>query len=427
MHHDPMRILLPLVALSCTADPCPAGSARKEDGLCHLVEGTPPDANAPTLIDSGDPPPDSGDPMTGYSMLSVGGSTVCAIRTVDQGIDCQLLGASHLADFGQATPPEGRFSAVSVGALHACALSTDGTATCWGQPDETDQGKLALSGGSYLGITAGLTTSCAWTEDHVLSCVSDATDESDLTRETDVRAADAGPRNTLRLRTDGRIVVDPDGEHFAQSTRFDEPFSTAAMGGTFTCGLTESGSIHCAGDDFHGQLQAPNGVFSTIDAGVVHACALAADGTATCWGNDAYGQAQPPTEPLTAISTGADVSCGLDTNGALRCWGAIEPPLEPDADARLSHAAHIQPIWDAHCIHCHNGWESGRLNLVGAAGYGAMTGVTWRQLAEPGEPERSVLMGRINGTGGPRMPPGYALDPVLQSRIEAWITAGAAP
>lgn len=416
-----MRLFLPLFALSCTPDPCPAGATRKGDGLCHLVD------DSTDTPDSDERDTGSTAALSGYTALSVGGSTVCAIRAGDQGMDCTLLGAAALADFGQATPPTGRFTSVSVGALHACARTIDGTVRCWGQADELGDGKLAPFDGTYTGVTAGLTASCAWTADSTLTCATDATDESELTTEENVLLADAGPRNTLRLLADGRIAVAPDGDDFNQSAPADDPFVAVAMGGTFSCGRTETGRVLCVGDDYHGQLQAPDGRFTDVDAGVVHVCGLAEDGTATCWGNNDYGQAEPPDEPLTAISTGADVSCGLDTAGGLQCWGATEAPTEPASDATLSHASHIQPIWDAHCIHCHNGWESGRLNLVGAAGYGAMTGETWRQLAEPGDPTNSLVMGRLDGTEGPRMPPGYSLDPVLVARIKAWISQGAAP
>jgi hypothetical protein len=50
----------------------------------------------------------------------------CAIRT-DGTLAC--WGNN---DYGQATPPAGQFSAVSIGGDHSCAIRTDGSLTCWG-------------------------------------------------------------------------------------------------------------------------------------------------------------------------------------------------------------------------------------------------------------------------------------------------------
>ena len=37
-----------------------------------------------------------------------------------------------MPDHGQASPPEGRFKAVTAGGELSCGLRSDGTVTCWG-------------------------------------------------------------------------------------------------------------------------------------------------------------------------------------------------------------------------------------------------------------------------------------------------------
>ena len=36
---------------------------------------------------------------------------------------------------GQASPPDGQFLSISIGAQHACGVSEDGTVACWGGED----------------------------------------------------------------------------------------------------------------------------------------------------------------------------------------------------------------------------------------------------------------------------------------------------
>jgi hypothetical protein len=110
----------------------------------------------------------------------------------------------------------------------------------------------------------------------------------------------------------------------------------------------------------------------------------------------------------------------------------------------LSHAADIQPIWDAHCVDaCHEpDGEWGFLLDMSVDAYDDIVGVMAPQLAsmnhiEPGDPDSSYIWHKINNTqageGGsglqmPKAPTGGTATVLTQAEmdmIEAWITAGA--
>lgn len=116
------------------------------------------------------------------------------------------------------------------------------------------------------------------------------------------------------------------------------------------------------------------------------------------------------------------------------------------AGGDVSHAADIQPIWDAKCVAaCHddNPMSSGTattgLNLMAATAYDAIVGVASVQcgaqmIVAPGDRETSFLWHKINGdqtlvcaSGGSKMPIGKTLTPEELDKIGQWIDGGALP
>jgi hypothetical protein len=70
-------------------------------------------------------------PDDSYEMISGGYGTICGILSSEYGLNSTLI-CSGDNTFGLATPPEGSFIKISVNALHACALTSDGSISCWG-------------------------------------------------------------------------------------------------------------------------------------------------------------------------------------------------------------------------------------------------------------------------------------------------------
>jgi Leucine-rich repeat (LRR) protein/subtilisin family serine protease len=98
-------------------------------------------------------------------------------------------------------------------------------------------------------------------------------------------------------------------------------FVAVDAGGNFSCGLKSSGRVECWGDNDHGQLDAPAGVFSAVSAGTRHACAIGAGATVSCWGWNIDGQLDAPAGAFDAVTAGGFHTCGLQPGGSGRCWG----------------------------------------------------------------------------------------------------------
>jgi alpha-tubulin suppressor-like RCC1 family protein len=132
-------------------------------------------------------------------------------------------------------------------------------------------------------------------------------------------------------------------------------------GGNHMCALLDNGLVRCWGFNRYGQLGAvtnnntsnPNPTpqppvnlgagrtATAITAGANHTCALLDNGTVRCWGFNRYGQLgavtnnntndpnptpQPPVNlgagrTATAITAGANHTCALLDNGTVRCFG----------------------------------------------------------------------------------------------------------
>lgn len=235
-----------------------------------------------------------------YSQISVGGDHTCALTTRGEAYcwgdngDGQL-GDGTMSDSDDAGPQKVigglRFKMISAGDEHTCALSTRGEAYCWGE-------------NSYGEVGDGTTT------------------HTDL----------AGPQ---------RVVG---GLRFAYIVAADQ----------YTCALTTDARAYCWGDNSYGELgdgtiddsdnAGPQAVigghrFSAISAQEDFTCALTTRGEAYCWGHNLYdgnSQLGDGTEAdsneagpqavigglrFTAIQVGSDGACGLTSRGEAYCWG----------------------------------------------------------------------------------------------------------
>ena len=225
---------------------------------------------------------------------------------------------------------------VSVGSSHACALTSDGAAKCWG---ENQYGKLG---------------------DNSDVSKEKPTDVSGLA--SNVKAISAGSNHTCALTSSGAVKcwggsgwgkigdnskVDrwvPTGVHGLASN-----VSAISAGYNHTCVLTSRGAVKCWGNNQYGRLGnnsnvdkwVPTAVYGlssnvrAISSGNYHTCALTSNGAVKCWGDNSYGQLGNnsnvnklvPTavhglsSKVNAISAGNYHTCALTSDGAAMCWG----------------------------------------------------------------------------------------------------------
>ena len=256
-------------------------------------------------------------PTTGLT-LGVGGRHAC--RLTDDGralcwgrADAGQLGIEFTPLRSTVVPVASgstRFSSIAAGGLHTCALTTEGEAWCWG---ENSVGQA--------GFPAEMNQACGEFI-HGWQCV-------------------------------------PSPHRLETALRFD----ALEAGGANTCGFARDGVIYCWGSNAAGQLAAPT--TGTCDdtpcshtpvalpseprlrtlalGAAAHLCGLTAEGTAYCWGSNSSGQLgfgatggthHDPTAVLSglrfkAIAVGGEHTCALATDGKPWCWGRdILPPGE---------------------------------------------------------------------------------------------------
>lgn len=109
----------------------------------------------------------------------------------------------------------------------------------------------------------------------------------------------------------------------------------------------------------------------------------------------------------------------------------------PAAAAGVTLARDIQPIFDSYCVYCHmTGAAQGGLSLEPGASYSNLVNAASSESpllrVEPGAPERSYLLHKLEGTHlrvggkGERMPLGGGPLPANEiALIRQWIAQGA--
>ncbi len=110
---------------------------------------------------SDDAPLGGSDATPSSPAISSGVGHSCAITT-DGTATCWGANA-----WGQADAPEGQFSAIAAGNISSCAITTAGAATCWG-----DEGfsQLDAPEGQFSAISAGGGHSCSIRVDGTITC-----------------------------------------------------------------------------------------------------------------------------------------------------------------------------------------------------------------------------------------------------------------
>ena len=233
------------------------------------------------------------------------------------------------------TMPTGvTFSAISVADEQSCALSTTGSAYCWGNNWRWQLGNgtntaskvpVAVTmpaGVTFTAIVSGSEFNCALATTSTIYCWGDAPNSLSYTP---------------------AAVNMPTGVSV-----------TAISAQDFNiCALTASGAAYCWGNNDKGQIgdgtttnsftpvavTMPTGVsFKEIQTSNRNTCAITTTNTAYCWGYNGFGQigngtttntnrttpvavTMPTGVSFTSITVGYDYNCALTNIGTGYCWG----------------------------------------------------------------------------------------------------------
>ena len=257
-----------------------------------------------------------------------------------------LLAAGVAAAGAQAPPFV--LDSITAGADHACGLTPQHAAWCWGSNADGQLGNPAVTAPCTAG---GGSEPCSTKPVKVASGVPFA-------------SISAGHGFTCALSTSG-VAYCWGANRFGQlgigsqvpSARPAKvgiegvAFQSISAGDTHACAVTMGGVAYCWGSNAGGKLGAGGTsgghtvpalvgghvAFRSVSAGFYHTCALTRDGVAWCWGRNEQGElgnaprgqsSVPSRVPAAAAfrlvhaAAQFDYTCGVDASGALRCWGA---------------------------------------------------------------------------------------------------------
>jgi alpha-tubulin suppressor-like RCC1 family protein len=244
-----------------------------------------------------------------------------------------------------------RFTSISAGDIHTCALTAEGQVYCWGMNRHGSVGNDSLTdtcytrqpvctlrpvpvqgGHTFATLSARMVHSCGTTPEGAAFCWG-----LDILGELG-----DGLDGRYKVSTPVRVA-----SHL--------PFREIVAGHQTACALTTEDRAYCWGVNTVGQLGTgtreysaiPTPVagglrFRSISVGEHHSCGLTAEGQAFCWGWDGFGQLGSDAYPngcgaaevcarvpapvagghtFREVVAGDDHTCGVTTSGAALCWG----------------------------------------------------------------------------------------------------------
>ena len=284
------------------------------------------------------------------------------------------------------TPAAPRFTAISAGFAHTCAITSAGGAKCWGGNAFGEVGngggplstalrpvavrglksgvKVIAAGGQHTcAVTRGGAATC-WGEDRVGQVGRPATPTGrtpvpvNVARlGTGVRAIAAGSQHTCAVTSSGGVKCWGAGYASGSTTPTSTPVDVAGLAGGVTaivagrdqtCVRTSVGGVKCWGWNINGQLGNGTTTYSytpvdvvgltsgarSIAAGASFTCAVTSGGGAKCWGWNVSGQlgngsrsVDPGTTPVDVVGLSSGVSAitaGAHHTCALTSGGGVK-------------------------------------------------------------------------------------------------------
>lgn len=230
------------------------------------------------------------------------------------------------------------FKSVSTGQKHACGLTTEGQAYCWGHngfgalgsgslDNESHTSPVPVSGGfTFQSVSAGTDHTCAVTANGVAYCWG-SNPLGQLGNGLATLRYEKAPRGTLLDPILGAM-----GMHEAEYPIFVPPspspvpvlgglaFRSLSAGSAHTCGVTASGAVYCWGSNAVGTLGVPSTpvsskpvpisgglAFQSVSAGTAHTCGVTTGGAVYCWGDNRFGRLGT-TSPMESCGFGSRTS-----------------------------------------------------------------------------------------------------------------------
>jgi alpha-tubulin suppressor-like RCC1 family protein len=344
-----------------------------------------------------------------WQTVSVGSEHTCAIKTNG---DAYCWGSNEYGQLGVATGDticgsgktafrcslsplqvqQGvKFSSISAGVHHTCAITVLREAYCWGANESGEVSDGATTGPTltriagnlgYTQISAGATHTCAVRTDGALFCwgandrgqIGNGTfANSGLSRvsfKVPIASVSAGQQHTCARSTTGApycwgaIWTSRDqGLEITRSQPTPIPVPSApsmawlSVGAFATCGTDASGVAYCWEGNPRGQLGngsqdgsvTPQRVaagleFVQLSAGIVQTCGVATTGQGYCWGDDTFGQLGVNPSLLTTSCGSQLLPCSKVPIGVVGRQRFIEISTGPG-----SHSCGVTTLGNLYC------------------------------------------------------------------------------
>ena len=218
------------------------------------------------------------EPFTSVSAGEYDGFNGCGVRVSGE-VVCWGINAD-----GQATPPSGTFTSVSVGREYACGVRDTGEVACWG---DDFSGRATPPDGTFVSVSAGSLATCGLRDSGTVECWGE---------------------NSTFFR--GDVLTPPAGTYVSVS-----------LGDYHACGIRDTGEVACWGFNAFGQASPPAGTFVSVSAWGRSTCAIRDTGEVACWGSFSSGRTTPPAGAFVSVGVGGGHACGLRDTGEVACWG----------------------------------------------------------------------------------------------------------
>jgi alpha-tubulin suppressor-like RCC1 family protein len=253
-----------------------------------------------------------------YESVSVGSGHSCALTTDGE---AYCWGSNSNGQLGTASEPECetsfgvfpcspeplpvggdlRYSSITAGRNHTCAIALDGSAYCWGAggsgrlgngASEDSPVPVPVTGDlTFRSLSSGGSHTCGVTTDDVVYCWGS---NADLQLGENVTELSCGRQLSQCVTTPNRLPADI---RFVSVTASDGPVGVTGLPiGGHTCGLATDNHVYCWGLNEDGQLMASkefrsshpvqlpgDDSFVDIDAGLLNTCGIKTDGKVVCW------------------------------------------------------------------------------------------------------------------------------------------------